>query len=837
MSRGLEVCLAIRAQPLFFEPKNIIYYFPVSRLRTPVRESILEKNSKRRMMEEILLPSLPEFAGKRLSDKCRYIDDELARCILVNGIPLYLYDLADKVAERHVCVNLYRNGLATQLELADALNVTGRTVRNWVRNYRDKGAAGLVDKPRPGAPKKLTEEVKKKIKIYRRERMKVTDIAQVMNLSLGTVCEFLYSSKRKSPELFVEDEPPVCDRGVDLCESQSKGVIEEVGDLVVIADKDSARAAENTSECRVDEPAQYDNSNEQSAKQSSATFSGSVVDPLDRSSDRMAAIFGLIEDASPVFVTPGRTDRIEFAGAFLAVALLQNDPYLRVSKEVYRSFGASFYGIRSLFMTLVLMALLRIKNCERVESYNPEKLGRILGLDRSPCVKTLRSKLAFLALRNSASTFMKRLAEERIRLSDAPLVSVYIDGHVKKYYGKFKIGKTYSATLNKVVKGSTDYWLNLADGTPLICVQCQFNEGMTKVLTDILKDAKTLYRDQNPIIIFDRGGYSAKLFEELINAGYKLITYRKNGKKINESLFKKGKTKINAKRYDYQPYEHDIKLDIYESKQSKTGNEYRACTGRTVDIREIRILREDRGQTAILTNLTKEEMSAIETAGNLFSRWTQENFLKYMIKEYNLDHLCCYGTESLDPSIDHPNPEYSRLVKQSGELSKKIGALLRKKAETLTAENTKEAQKELQKLKKNRDGKKIAMLLKTAKEVKSLLAKIPKRVSANDYRRLKPEIKHLSNAIKISAYHIETKLVKLLEIYYKKTAKDGRSIIVAALHSSGSIKIRSNCLMVSIEKQATPKKTRLIQSLCEQMNKMKAKYPGSDLTLYFDVDS
>ncbi len=783
------------------------------------------------MIQEILFPDFHAGQGTKISDKCYYIDDELTRCILVNGIPLYLYDLTDKVAERHVCVNLYRNGLATQLELANAVNVTARTINNWVRAYRDKGAGGLIDKTRPGAPIKLTAKVKKKIKRYRRERMKVTEIAQVMNLALGTVCGFLYSSKQKSPELIVEEESLVCDHAPKLSESQSDQLCtsEEVGDFAMTTDE----VPENPPACLIAQTAHLDNANELSPM----LFSTSdVVDPLDRNDDRMAAVLGLIEDAPPIVVAQGRIDRIEFAGAFMAVALLQNDPYLKIAKEVYRSFGASFYGIRSLFMTLLLMALLRIKNCEKIESYNPEKLGRILGLDRSPCMKTLRSKLGVLALRNKASLFMERLAQERIQQADDPLVSVYIDGHVKKYYGKFKLGKTYSATINKVVKGSTDYWLNLADGTPLICVQCQFNEGMTKVLTEILNNAKTLYTDQSPIIIFDRGGYSAELFEELINAGYKIITYRKNGEKIDESLFEKGKTKINERIYDYQPYEHTIELEVYESRQSKTGSEYRAATGRIVRLREIRILRQDGGQTAILTNLTKEKMPAVKVAGNLFSRWTQENFPKYMIKEYNLDHLCCYGTEPIDPALDHPNPEYTKLVKQSGDLSKKIGALLGKKAETLTGDNIEKAQQELEKLKKNSDGKKIAMLLKTVKEVKSLLAKIPKRVSASDYKRLKPEMRHLSNAIKISAFHIETKLVKLLGIYYKNTAKDGRSIVAAALRSSGSIRIKSNCLVVCLEKQATPKKTRLIQSICDELNEMDAKYPNSNLTINFKVD-
>ena len=295
--------------------------------------------------------------------------------------------------------------------------------------------------------------------------------------------------------------------------------------------------------------------------------------------------------------------------------------------------------------------------------------------------------------------------------------------------------------MNKVVKGSTDYWLNLADGTPLICIQCQFNEAMTQFLPNILEDAKKLYKNQSPIIIFDRGGYSAELFEQLINDGYKIITYRKNGTKVDESVFKKGNIQLNERNYEYLPYEQQVSLEIYKEKKSQTGKSYRSPTGRTVRLREIRILREDHGQTAILTNLKTEEMSAIEVAENLFSRWTQENFLKYMIREYDLDHLCCYGTDPLDPKIDHPNPEYIKLSKQLRELSKKMGSILGKKAEELTGNDIKKAQQELEKLKKSKAGERLPNYLKTVKQIKSLLAKIPQRVTALDYRCLKPEMK------------------------------------------------------------------------------------------------
>ncbi len=766
-------------------------------------------------MQQCLPIEVSEAPGIKISDRCRYLDDDTqTRCILVDTIPVYLYDLADKATERQICVSLYRNQFASQTELANAVNVTDRTLRNWVKNYRDNGVAGLLDKPRPGAPIKLTDEVKRKIKRLRRERMKVTEIAQVMNLSLGAICEFLYSQKQK-PDLIELEDVPICDAAQEALTSEAEALGGDTKQTV-----ESKEVAKNSVREMGNAPSLQEDKN---------------INPLNRNDDRLAAILGLIEDAPPVFVAPGKVDPIEFAGGFLAIALLQSDPYLKVAQEVYKSFGAAFYGIRSTFMVMLLMALLRIKNCEKIDSYNPVKLGRLLGLDRSPCVKTLRYKMKELSFRKKASQFMERLAEERILQADLPIASLYVDGHVKTYYGKFKIGKTHSSTLNKIVKGSTDYWLNLSDGTPLLCIQCQFNEAMTRMLPDILEDAKKLYKKQKPILIFDRGGYSAELFEQLINDGYKIITYRKNGVKIDEGLFKKGKIQINARSYEHLPYEQQIELKVYKEKQSKTGKKYRVSTGRTITLREIRILREDQGQTAILTNLKAEEMSAIEVAGNLFSRWTQENFLKYMIREYDLDHLCCYGTEPLDPTIDHPNPEYTKLSKQLREVSQKIGCLLGKKAEELTGNDLEKAQQELEKLKKGNAGEKVSKYLKITKHIKALLAKIPQRVTVGDYRRLKPEMKNLSNAVKITAYHIETHLVRILEKYYKYTTKNGRSIIAAALRSSGTIRIDSNQLIVCLEKQTTPQRTRLIHSLCEELNKKNVKYPSSDLTIHFEM--
>jgi hypothetical protein len=68
-----------------------------------------------------------------------------------------------------------------------------------------------------------------------------------------------------------------------------------------------------------------------------------------------------------------------------------------VARKIYGSLGPAFYGLRTTLVTSVLLALLRIPRQETLKEHSPGDLGRIVGLDRVPEVKTLRRKLARLA--------------------------------------------------------------------------------------------------------------------------------------------------------------------------------------------------------------------------------------------------------------------------------------------------------------------------------------------------------------------------------------------------------------------------------------------------------
>jgi hypothetical protein len=90
---------------------------------------------------------------------------------------------------------------------------------------------------------------------------------------------------------------------------------------------------------------------------------------------------GLLDDAAPLFRSGTHVPR---AGVLLAVPALVNSDVFTIAQKIYGSIGPAFYGLRTTLLTLLLIALLRIKRPEALKEHVPQDLGRVLGLDRHP---------------------------------------------------------------------------------------------------------------------------------------------------------------------------------------------------------------------------------------------------------------------------------------------------------------------------------------------------------------------------------------------------------------------------------------------------------------------
>ena len=721
--------------------------------------------------------------------------------IIINDAVKYDFNETDIVMLRFVSVQLYTQFNFTQASIVKHLQISSKTLYNWISRYNESGINGLKDE-KLGPPVKITEDVIQQVLKLREGRVKLIEISRMLNISHGSVCKILYAKPADT-----EDKLPGFNK---LANDFTDDFIEEALPL-----SDSAPE---------DETAEVDFDNPELILSSETAVS---VDPLNRNADRMFAALGLQEDAEPVFANIHRT---EFTGVFLAIALLSKDIFFTQMKHVYKTMGGSFYGLRNTFMMLFIMAFLRIKNPEKSDQFNKIVLGRILGLDRAPSVKTIRRKIKYLTHRNKGSVFMDILAKERLDNTCEADAVLYVDGHVISYYGNRKLGKTFSTSKNKVTSASTEYWVNLADGTPILCIPTEFNSSMTTAFDSIMTNAGKVCRNRPITFVFDRGGCSAGLFDKIIKAGHNFIAYNKNSPSVNDENFIKEKTVINCKEHNYKPYSREIEKEIY--KKDKNGR-YRK-TGKKVRLREVLIKRDDGRNTSIVTSGKDLESAAV--AEIIFKRWTQENYFKYLREEYDFDHLCTYKMLDVDEGIDHPNPEYTELNKKIEKLNKRIEKIVGKQLkESVTDSESNKFNEDVNSLNTGEKGKELIKLRMALKLSKEAIKNVNPRISASEYERIDSESRLVTNIVKMTAYFIEGKLAKILSYHYKGVNGNERGIVSAMLKSSGSITVKDRQLIIGIEEQATPGRTRMLKAMCSEINAMDAVFPGTDLKMVFQL--
>ena len=85
----------------------------------------------------------------------------------------------------------------------------------------------------------------------------------------------------------------------------------------------------------------------------------------------------------------------------------------------------------------------------------------------------------------------------------------------------------------------------------------------------------------------------------------------------------------------------------------------RATTGRRRSSAPLRRLANGR-QVPVITT---PQMPLVQVAGAMFSRWSQENFFKYLREQFNLDSLPTHDLEPLDPDAQVVNPVRRALEK------------------------------------------------------------------------------------------------------------------------------------------------------------------------------
>jgi transposase len=570
-----------------------------------------------------------------------------------------------------------------------------------------------------------------------------------------------------------------------------------------------------------------------------------------RPEERVLASVGMLSGAPTRFED---CRDVSFGGVLCALpALAANGLFEHLEKSFPQLQG--YYTTLQVVTLLAYMALCRIKTVEQLQYEPPGELGKLMGLDRVPEVRCLRNKLARLSQDDAPQQWAGLLSQQWLQtdseLTDSDAVgTLYVDGHVRVYHGQqTKLPKRYVTRQRLCLRGTTDYWVNNALGLPFFSVERPVDHGMLEAITNdivprLIQDVPNQPSQEELAassdrcrfaIVFDREGYSPKFFKQMWQTHrIGCITYHKFPKAAwDESKFVPTQVTL--------PSGETVSMKLAQ-RGSWIGSKKDGLW-----VRESRKLTSSGHQVALISSVYSQ--NAPQDVADLFSRWSQENFFRYMMQHYAIDLLSEYETEKL-PGTNRPvvNPIWRDLDKRIRSVR---GKLQQRQAEF--AALTMHPETNEQKTSKKKDAptweQRKSQLVESIEQLEHELAELKVRRSEtphhlawealpsdDKFERLAPSRKRLTDTVKLVSYRCETALVNIVREELVRE-DDARSLVRDLFRSEANLLVDAAAreLKVELHSLSNARSNRAIAHLLTYLNAAELSYPGTNLKLVYTL--
>jgi transposase len=775
----------------------------------------------KRMLTQPVLALLPEDAVEIVPGVGIVTGGDGGGLVLVHGLATFAWDAGDEAGRRLAAVQLVRLRAAAQVQVASAFGVDAGTVWRWDKAVSEGGVGALVPAKRgPKEATKLTAGLAERVTELHGRGLTLAQVAAATGVSTFTVRNAL----GRVP---------------------GRGRLPASGELGGQPGQEAASAAEDeVSEAGDDWPGDdgepYDlvsgpAGDEDREQQERLPV---LPDPVPRDAERVLSRFGLLgEGAGPVF-RPGA--RYPLAGLLLVLPALQATGLLSAAREVYGQLRNGYYGLTATLLTMVFLALTGEPRAEGATRVPPPALGRVLGLDRAPEVKTIRRKLAELASAGKAHELVIGLAERHAAARPDALGFLYADGHARAYFGTRGIQKTHVARLKFPAPATEETWVTDCLGGPVLVVVAEPSASLAGQVRAILPDLRQVVGAEAKVTIcFDRGGWSPALFADIIDARFDFLTWRKApAPDVPASEFSAIECADDrGRRHSWEVADTSVELTINDGPHK----------GRRLELRQVsRKVAARGGATARSTRqihmlTTRRDVEAGEACWRMTSRWREENYFRYGRTHYALDALDSYAAAPDDPDRMVPNP------------AKKTAAAEIRRAEDLAGVAEAERDARLAAIRNPPPGtascltnpminalnapvdRAWAELDAAVEAAAEVPARIPLADVSPEMMRLETEVKQITHAIRMAAFNAETTLAAALDGCYSRAGDEAHALVREALQISGDIIPSDGVLTIRLDPLTAPRRTAALAQLCEHATRASACYPGTDLILRYEA--
>lgn len=746
------------------------------------------------MTTQMPLPLIADLGAVLIGEAAALFEDDVdGGRVFLNGQLCWVWDAGQDDVRRLAAVQLVRVGAARVNEVASGFGVTPESLRRWRVSVTGEGVAALAPvKKGPKGPTVLTGAKAAEIRRLRAGGASLRATAAAAGVSTDTVRRALASQEAGPGESAAETE------------ESAAGPAQPVLPVLPV-----------------------------------------LPEPVDRSRERAAARAGLAECAAPVFAPAAR---VPLAGLFLALPALEATGLLACAKATFGALPDGFYGLETMLLDAVLRALAGEPRAEGASRFDPAALGRVLGMDRAPEVKTIRRKIGLLAETGKAGDLLTALATHHLhpRSGDTgggdgeggDLAAVlYVDGHVRAYQGGRKIGKVHSTRLKFPTPATEETWVCDAHGSPVLVVMAKPGTALTGELRRLLPKLRTIVGDDRRVLVgFDRGGWSPALFKHMDEAGFDVLTWRKGatGNIAEDQFAPVSHVDVHGEPMHWVAADTTVDLPL-------------ATTGEAFRMRQIsRIVPARAGTTRQIHILTTDtRIPAGEVIYRMGSRWRQENYFRYARIHFDLDSHDAYTSADDDPQRSVPNPDKKKAYQKVVAARAHYNQVLAETDAAILAMRTPDPGADevvITSAMHNAVNAPLRAAEAALDQAEAAHKKIPVRLPLGELspgqQILDTETKLLTHAIRMAAFNTATTLAREIRTNtgYARASEEAHVLTRQALTGSGDIDTTNpGYLTIRLDPLPTARATAAIGELCQHLTTTQTRYPGTGLILRYEI--
>lgn len=738
-------------------------------------------------MPQLILPLLPSGAT-RINDILSVQNKDGRWYYFAGADPVFSHEDNDRASFRMFTSQLIVSGQCKNIAVVKAFGVSPGSVKQGVKKYKEGGIKAFFQPRKGRGGSILTDEVKKKCQELLNNGLNRKEICGKLGIKYDTLRKAISDGRLHEPDI----------------------------------DNTFAKAGSSKSE-RTAEDAK----------------AGEVLGvACTRTSERTLASVGKLNRVSSKFEN---CLDLTMGGVLCSLPALDACGLYR-HPDILPNLPAGYYSIAHILTTLAFMYLCRIKSVEQLRFLAAGEFGKLLGLDRVPEVKTMREKLKILSNGDAVKEWAGQLGKDW--MESAPDLSgvLYVDGHVSLYFGnKTKLPRRYVSRLQLCMRGTSFYYINDILGQPFFYIEKPVDPGLLQTLendivprliNDVPGQPTEEQLEADPhlhrfIIVFDREGYSPGFFKRMWEKHrIACISYHKfPGDKWDEDEFEKYETEMP-------------RGEVIEMELAERGSFIGSKKNEKIWVKEIRKKTVSGHQTSVIS--TGYLLSLIITAICIFSRWTQENFFKYMKQHFDFDKITEYETEDIPGPVQVINPIWKDLdskIRSSQNILnnriKKFGAIvLHPETDNKKLEKQIKAKSDLR--------NEIHLLENEINEMKGKRSAASKHIDFKElpesakFEKHKSNSRLLLNTIKMIDYRAETAMSIMLKEFLHRD-QDARPIIRELFKTEADLDpdYEAMVLNVRIHRMATMRNDEAVKNLLEKLNETKTVFPGTDMKMQY----